>query len=663
MKLARKFSLWSVPTFLVVAALLIGLNRQFVQEDVRSLAAEQSIPVAQTLGNALWPYFRELLSTPRSDTGSLDRVVAGYLEDTANVKVRIHDPRRQVVYSSVADEVGSPSPDSDAIRSGLKGKVTTSLTRHERLRGPDGALDERYIATTWMPILSAGDGKVAAILELDRDVSPLVHRMGTHPFRLATVVLASLAVLFAIQFMFVTSADRAISLEATRRQEVEEQLQFDALHDALTGLPNRSLFLDRLQHLIDTSRRDSARRFAVFFLDLDRFKVINDSLGHVAGDQLLVEAARRIDANVRPGDTVARLGGDEFAVLLESVTDTNDGIHVAERILAAFRDSFNIGEREVISTTSIGIMFCNDPMLETQEILRNADIAMYHAKANGKARYTVFGKEMHVEAMKRVELEADLRIALKHEQMRVCFQPIMDLQHDRVVSFEALLRWEHPVRGRLAPDAFLPIAEEAGLIRELDEWVLVQSCRALAGWRREIPGCEDLTVTVNLSGLDFADRRWGLIVLDILEREGIAGKHLKLELTESAFLNNTVIVKDLFSNLRSSGVQLCMDDFGTGFSSLSYISRHRFDMLKIDHSFISEMLEIEQSQQIVRTIIDMGKILGVSVTAEGIETEAQYTILRDLGCPFGQGYWLSKPIDLADVNSFLDQRTEIGKAS
>ena len=655
MKLAQRFSLATVPALLIVGVMLITLYREFVQTDLLAIAEQKNAAVTRAVANALWPTYNVMLERELSVLAEHEAVqiaAKAYLYDSDNVKVRIMSQDGRCVFSTTVSEVGEQCLGETAAQTASNGEVVTQLSHYERFEAFDRILRDRYLVATLMPVFRPGTAAVAGVFELTSDVTPLVSRLSNQPTRLAYLVLASLAALFMVQLVFVTSADRALRREAERRMEIEKRLQFDALHDVLTGLPNRSLFRDRLQHLIDASKR-TKRYFAVLFLDLDRFKVVNDSLGHFSGDQLLIEAAARIDSNVRPGDTVARLGGDEFAVLLEEIDNVRDATQVAERILGSFTETFHLGDREIVSTTSIGVCFCDDESLQVQDVLRNADIAMYHAKESGKGQYALFGVEMREEAMRRVELEADLRVALKRDQLRVCYQPIVNLQGGQVVSFEALLRWDHPQRGAIMPQAFLTIAEEAGLISEIDQWVLGRACSELSTWRQGSPGLEDLTMTVNLSGLNFADRRWGLMVLEILESAGVSGKDLKLELTESAVLNNTIVVENMFNSLRAAGVQLCMDDFGTGFSSLSYIRRHQFDMLKIDCSFVSEMIEVKDSLQIVRTIIDMGRILGVGVTAEGIETAEQYETLLELGCPLGQGYYFCEPLDSHEVLPFL----------
>jgi diguanylate cyclase (GGDEF)-like protein len=656
MRLAKKFSLATVPVLLIVGVLLITVYREYVQTDLLVIAEQKNAAVTRAVANALWPSYRPILrqeSSALAEHEELQSAAQAYLNDSDNVKLRIMNHEGRCVFSTTEAEIGEQClTEADAQTAG-QGEVVTQLSHFEKFEAFDRILRNRYLVATLMPVFRPGTAAVAGVFELTSDVTPLVSRLSNQPTQLAYLVLASLGALFGVQLVFVASADRVLHREAERRMEIEKRLQFDALHDVLTGLPNRSLFRDRLQHLIDAYKRNPKRCFAVLFLDLDRFKVINDSLGHFSGDQLLIEAASRIHSNVRPGDTVARLGGDEFAVLLEEMENVHDATQVADRILGAFSETFHLGDREIVTTTSIGVFFCDDQELQVQDVLRNADIAMYHAKQSGKGQYALFGVEMREEAIQRVELEADLRVALKHDELRVCYQPIIDLQSGEVVSFEALLRWDHPERGAIRPKTFLTVAEDAGLIGDIDQWVLARACSELASWREASPGLEDLTMTVNLSGLNFADRRWGLKVLEILESAGVSGKDLKLELTESAVLNNTVVVENMFNSLRAAGVALCMDDFGTGFSSLSYIRRHQFDMLKIDRSFVSEMVEIVESLQIVRTIIDMGKILGVGVTAEGIETADQYKTLQELGCPLGQGYYFCEPLDVDEVLPFL----------
>jgi len=433
--------------------------------------------------------------------------------------------------------------------------------------------------------------------------------------------------------------------DITERKRAEEQLLHDAFHDGLTGLPNRALFMDRLGQLIRHAKRHANYSFAVLFLDLDRFKVVNDSLGHVIGDQLLIATARKLEACLRPGDTVARLGGDEFTILLDEINGLSDATQVADRIQQELAWPFNLSGQEVYLTTSIGIALSATGYERPEEILRDADTAMYRAKAQGKARHEVFDQAMHARAVRLLRLETDLRQAVEREQLRVWYQPIVSLATGRVAGFEALVRWQHPERGLISPAEFIPLAEETKLILHVGRWVLCEACRQMREWQQQFPTHLPLTVSVNLSSKQFAQSDLIEQVAQALAETGLEASGLKLEMTESALLDNPETATTMLWRLRARKVQLHLDDFGTGYSSLSYLHQFPVDGLKIDRSFVSRIGVDGKNSEIVRTILTLARNLGIGVIAEGIETAEQLAHLKALGCEQGQGYFFSKPVD------------------
>jgi diguanylate cyclase (GGDEF)-like protein/PAS domain S-box-containing protein len=441
--------------------------------------------------------------------------------------------------------------------------------------------------------------------------------------------------------------------DVTARKRAEQQLLYDAFHDGLTGLANRALFIDRLAMAIAASRRRHSLGFAVLFLDLDRFKTINDSLGHSVGDRLLVSIGDRLQQIVRPGDTVARLGGDEFAILIAEVRDAGGAVHVAERALEEIARSFSIDGHEVFVTTSVGIALGGVDDTSPEAVLRDADIAMYRAKAAGKARYEVFNAEMHANAVRLMKLETDLRVAIEQRQFVVHYQPIVDLRLGSVAGFEALVRWDHPERGLVAPGHFIGIAEETGLIVPLGWWVLEQACTQTREWQDRNPSQPPLWISVNVSGKLFHQPDAVETVLAVLERTGLPPESLRLEVTESVVLDHGDQAVAKLHELRAMGVQLSVDDFGTGYSSLSYLQRFRYDSLKIDRSFVSRMGSARGSRTIVETILQLAHDLGIGVVAEGVETEEQARRLRELDCPHGQGYWFARPLNIYGVDDLL----------
>jgi diguanylate cyclase (GGDEF)-like protein/PAS domain S-box-containing protein len=443
--------------------------------------------------------------------------------------------------------------------------------------------------------------------------------------------------------------------DITDRKRAEEQLLHDAFHDALTGLPNRALFMDHVKMAIQRSRRSGDRLFAALFLDLDRFKIINDSLGHMVGDQLLVGIAHRLEACLRPGDTVARLGGDEFTILLEDLASTEDAIDVARRVQEAVTQPFNIGGHEVFTTASIGIALSNTGYERAEDLLRDADTAMYRAKMEGKKRHVVFDKAMHDRAMELLQLETDLRRAITRKEFFLNYQPIVCLETGRVSSLEALVRWRHPERGIVGPGDFIPVAEETGLILPLGQWVLNEACRQMREWQRQGVADESVTVSVNLSGRQFSQPDLIEQISLALRESGLKSANLKLEITESMVMENFDTATDMLTQLRILGVQLAIDDFGTGYSSLSYLHRFPIDTLKIDRSFVTQMTDNSENAEIVRTIVTLARSLDMAVVAEGVETVDQLRQLGELGCDYGQGYLFSRPIGAARAAELLTE--------
>jgi len=431
--------------------------------------------------------------------------------------------------------------------------------------------------------------------------------------------------------------------------------------DPLTGLPNRLLFTDRLGRLIKHAKRRKDYWFAVLFLDLDGFKMINDSLGHLVGDQLLVGVASRLEKCLRATDTVARLGegfivarmgGDEFTVLLDDLKDPGDAKQAAERLMKSVTSPFMLGGREVFTSMSIGIALSNPSYEQAEDILRDADTAMYRAKSRGKARYEIFDADMRASVVARLQLEMDLRRALEHGEFHNVYQPIVSLAAGQIVGFEALLRWQHPTRGQLGPEEFIAVAEETGLIRDLGWWNLREACRQMSEWRAGYNAYSQLTMSVNLSPKQFLQANLVEDIGSLMRELKLPPQALKLELTESTVMGDPSAAVEMLQQIKSLGISLAIDDFGTGYSSLSYLHRFPLDTLKIDRSFISSIGNGEDTE-IARTILPMALNLHLDVVAEGVETIEQLVLLKKLHCKYGQGYYFSKPLSAEEAGLLL----------
>ncbi|MCC6202255.1 MAG: EAL domain-containing protein [Gammaproteobacteria bacterium] len=448
--------------------------------------------------------------------------------------------------------------------------------------------------------------------------------------------------------------------DITRRKQAESQLIHDALHDSLTKLPNRALYMDHLDLSLRRYLRDSSKLFAALYFDLDRFKNVNDSLGHAVGDQLLVEVALRLKSCLRPGDTLARLGGDEFAILLNDIAGPTDAIYVAERVRDHVTKPFSIEGHIVYTSASVGIAVSSGAYRKPGEILRDADLAMYRAKADSNVTYAVFDTNMHQQALAQHRLETDLRHALDAREFFLCYQPIVALEDSRVSGFEALIRWAHPERGVVNPDDFIWAAEETGLIVPIGWWGLAEACRQIKQWQQMFPSTPPLSVSVNVSGKLLLTGDLPKRLQALLEEWKLTPDSLRLEITENVVMDHGEIVMDSLLTLRALGIQLQIDDFGTGYSSLSYLQRFNYDTLKIDRSFVHSMSDKVDSSAIVEAIVTLGNTLGMRVIAEGVETPEQVRRLRAMRCPEAQGFWYSRPLPEREVTGLLEQEAAGG---
>jgi len=439
--------------------------------------------------------------------------------------------------------------------------------------------------------------------------------------------------------------------DLTSRKLIEERLAYGALHDGLTGLPNRELFMDRLKQRMELVKRHPDSLFAVLFLDIDRFKVVNDSLGHAVGDQLLSTTAKRLQLCMRPEDTVSRLSGDEFAILLSEVKDVSDAIRVAERIQARMMETTVLSAINRTTTVSIGITIFNDKYTKPQDMLRDADTAMYRAKALGGGRHQIFDTTMHTQALSLLQLEADMKRAVKNQEWVVYYQPIISVAGGKVSGVEALVRWMHPERGIIPPLDFIPQAEDIGLIVPIGEFVLRTACLQTKAWRDA--GFSKLWVSVNLSARQFQDQNLVYKISQILEETGLPSDGLRLEVTESVAMQDIAYGIKVLKELKKLGVHVSLDDFGNGYSSLSYLKQFSLNVLKIDQSFIQDILVNKNSEAITMAIIAMARSLGLEVVAEGVEKEEQLAFLKSKFCDEVQGFLFSKPLPVNELTTFL----------
>lgn len=542
-----------------------------------------------------------------------------------------------IIYQSPAAETAWGYPEAE-----LLGEAVMALTHLDDQPALRELWDQLRQATP-----DASDGATRTIELRLRD--------GACTWRHAELIATSRLHSPAVQGIVVTVRD------ITERKAFEQQLTQQAFFDALTGLPNRVLFLDRLkQALVRAGRRQDA--VGLLFIDVDNFKIINDSLGHHVGDQLLTEAAARLRSCVRAQDTVARLSGDEFVVVLELLAGEDDAVPVANAIAHQFSRPFKLDGREVVITASIGIALSDAGQDNADNLVRNADLAMYRAKSDGRARYVLFDPSMHTDTLARLELEGDLRRALDQGELRVHYQPIVTMDTGKVSEVEALVRWQHPTRGLVSPIDFIPLAEETGLIVPLGQWVLEEACRQVAAWHQQFPLEPRLTLSVNLSPRQFQKPFLVADVARVLHEAGLPASFLKLEITEGVIMRDVEATIRTLWELKNLGLQIAIDDFGTGYSSLAYLKRLPLDVLKIDRSFVSGIGQSQEDTAIVHAIMALAKSLNLTVTGEGIETAEQAALLGEWGCDRGQGYLFSKPLDGLATGTLLQTAADSDRA-
>ena len=443
--------------------------------------------------------------------------------------------------------------------------------------------------------------------------------------------------------------------DVSERKSNEEQMIYDALHDTLTSIPNRTLLLDRIRQSLVRRKRYPKTSFAIIFIDLDRFRLVNESLGHIHGDELLQLISARLKETIPIGDTVARLGGDEFSILLQDINSVRDVEVIAKDIQNVFSKPFFLGDREVFASASMGIAHSDNDYKTPEEILRDAELAMYRAKREGKSQSIVFQPQFRQSSLSPIDLDTDLRRALDRDEMELHYQPIISMRDRTISGFEALLRWSHRSRGVISPNEFIPLAEETGLIYDLGQWVLRKACKQIAAWNKSKKKEDQLEISINLSSRQFSDPNLVEGIVENIEKSGFNAEFLKIEITESALMQNAQRSVSMLNQLKDLNIKVCVDDFGTGYSSLSYLHTFPIDTLKIDRSFVHDMSRNFRNMEIIRTIIMLAHNLKLDVIAEGVETGEQDAQLSALGCQFAQGFYFSRPINSSDAALLIQQ--------
>ena len=707
-RLLRYFSLTSLASIALVAA---GLGFFYREIAVRELVAmgqsnNQALTVllANSLRARLTPYLAtaDTLSSAQlphhPEREALRSALAELVHGLTVAKVKVYDLRGRTVFSSEAKQIGEDKGGNAGFQGARAGGLKSELTHRNQFSAFEGVIEERDLLSSYLPVHAAQGGPVVAVFEVYDDVTPVLVRITRTQWHVVAGVVGLLSLLYGALFFIVRHADRVIRRqyrerelaeqalreaqrtlerrveertaqlgqaneelhgEIAERQLADQRVVHMAHHDALTGLANRTLLTDRVEQAIARAAR-SGGKVALLFLDLDRFKNVNDSLGHGVGDQLLQAVAARLSACLRAEDTAARLGGDEFIVSLPNVADGAEAAQVAARILAELARPFSVAGHPLPAEVSVGIALFPDDGDSAQTLMRNADTAMYHAKESGRGNYQFFSAQMNERVSRRLSTETRLRQAIERGEFTLHYQPLIQLGQGNIVGAEALLRWPQPEQRMVSPADFIPVAEDSGLIVPLGEWVLREACMQAQAWQALHSG---LRICVNLSPRQFGQKHLVRTIEEALRASGLAPHLLELELTEGMLMHHADDTLRTLAQLHEMGVHLAIDDFGTGYSSLSYLKRFPIDTLKIDRSFVKDLNDDPDDAAIVTAIIAMAHSLDLRVVAEGVETVAQARFLRSLACDMAQGFHFGRPMPAQDFASRLRAATPCGADS
>lgn len=659
-KLRKTFSIASFIGIGIVTIAFAMWYRSLALEALVEQETRGNVALARSFSNSIGEQYLDFVDRAsrlsrdeilaQQETHSLDTSVREQMKGLNVVKIKVYALNGITVFSTDISQVAEDKSFNAGFVSAKQGEPASELTFRNEFYSFEGVVADRNLLATYLPVYRPSSTQIAAIFELYSDVTPLVKRLESTQLKIVGSVIAILLFLYAFLYSIVARAERIIHRQSQEQQEAAEKIRHQAYHDSLTGLPNRTMFVERLDEAVKRAKR-SARSFGIMFIDLDRFKVVNDSLGHDAGDRLLAVAAKRIVASVRESDTVFRMGGDEFTVLLENLNADEDAALVARRILQSFILPIDLNRSEVIVSASIGISIYPRDDVTPDRLIKNADAAMYRAKDAGRNRYQFFTEDMNLTAVERLELENGLRKALRKEEFFLVYQPKVSADSGVVVGMEALLRWRHPEQGVIPPDRFLPYLEETGLIIPVGEWVIRRACRDMREWIDE--GLPPIRVSVNISSAQFRSEQLARNVAKILNDIGLDPRHLELELTESLLVENPDAAVKTLEELKKLGLFVSIDDFGTGYSSLNYLKQFPIDLLKIDRSFIRDLINNEKDAAITSAITALAHSLHLRLVAEGVEDPAQLQFLRNKGCHEIQGYLISKPVPIEQLKARL----------
>jgi diguanylate cyclase (GGDEF)-like protein len=675
-RLTRYFSIASLLGVVVVLAILLFFYQYFAFGALQKHETRDNVAITQIFASTLWPnhalYVKNASAIPKSELQKRPEValirkdVIRQMTGLMVVKVKIYNLDGLTVFSTDTSQIGEDKSTNSGFLAAKSGTAVSEITFRDRFDAFEQVINDRNLVSSYVPIRTKESAPVEGVMEVYSDVTDYVAELERTTWEIVAVVLGSLFFLYLFLFAIVRRADRVISAQSDEvRAAHVAMLHHQARHDALTGLPNRASFLERLDEMIKSAKR-TGEKCALLCLDLDGFKNINDSLGHVIGDELLKDVSKRILERLRETDITARIGGDAFMVALSKISIEHGAeriVNAAEKIRGSISsENFSIDGHNLSITISIGIAVYPDDGADVVELLMGADAALHHAKNMGRNNFQFHTADMNARALEMLLMERDLRRALEEKQFLLHYQPQVDINTGQITGVEALIRWQHPERGLVSPAQFISIAEERGLIVPIGEWVLREACRQNKAWQDA--GLPSITIAVNLSALQFQQTNLSQMVTRILQESSLAPECLELELTESMIMRDAEKTIATMHALKEVGVKLSLDDFGTGYSSLSQLKRLPLDKLKIDQSFVSGLPHDPDDSAISTAIISMGKALKLKVIAEGVETAGQLAALRSTSCDETQGYLVARPLAPADFFRFVRElsSTRTGRA-
>ncbi|MGZ8229871.1 MAG: putative bifunctional diguanylate cyclase/phosphodiesterase [Burkholderiales bacterium] len=670
-RLLRYFSLTSLVGVIGVVAALLMFYRHIAYDALMAHQTQANVTVARIFANTIWPKYSDFLNNSdavpagelarQAPMAELRRDILRQMRGLDVAKVKIYNLAGLTMFSTDPKQIGEDKRDNLGFQGAKAGTTMSDITFRHNFDAFERTIADRNLVSSYVPIRRDELSSIEAVLEVYSDVSPLVWKLEITQWQIAGAVLGSLSLLYFFLYLIVRRADRIIDEQAERdRAASRKQLEHQARHDALTGLPNRTSFTERLEEVIKRARRTNTN-VAVLFVELDHFKYINDSLGHVVGDRLLCAVGDRLVSAVRETDSVARFGGDEYAVLVSDMRRIDDAARVAQKVRAVIADeAYDIDGAQLRVNASVGISVYPFDGADAVGLIRSADAALYHAKEVGRDNFQFFTQDMNAKAFAVLSMERDLREAVKESQFLLHFQPQIELATGRVIGGEALIRWQHPQHGLVPPGRFIPFAEERALIVPIGEWVLRATCRQIRAWRDA--GLPVVPLGVNVSALQFRQHGFRDTVAAVLEETGVGPECLELEMTESVMMHGAESSTAIIGELKSMGLKLAMDDFGTGYSSLSYLKRFPIDRVKLDRSFVEGLPWDADDAAIAIAVLGMANALQLKVVAEGVETPEQLELLKSWGCHEAQGFYFSKPLPADEFIQFVMSSSALARS-